>query len=120
VSFEEGQIVLGTVSEIRENEIIVDVGFKSEGTIAVNEFRNEEKINIGDQFDVYLEKLENQDGLVVLSKEKADFFKVWGQIKESHESDTVMEGTVKRRIKGGLVVDHELSLAQGVAGVLLP
>ena len=104
-SFEEGQIVMGTISEIRENEIIVDVGFKSEGTISVNEFRNEEAIKIGDKFDVYLEKLENQDGLVVLSKEKADFFKVWGLIKDSHESGNIMEGTVKRRIKGGLVVD---------------
>lgn len=104
-SFEEGQIVQGTVSEIRENEIIVDVGFKSEGTIAVGEFRNVETINIGDQFDVYLEKLENQDGLVVLSKEKADFYKVWGEIKDAHEADKVMEGRVKRRIKGGLVID---------------
>lgn len=105
VSFEEGQIVQGTVSEIRENEIIVDVGFKSEGTISAAEFRNEEAINIGDQFEVYLEKLENQDGLVVLSKEKADFFKVWGRIKDAHEVGSIMEGTVKRRIKGGLVVD---------------
>jgi len=105
ISFEEGQIVQGKISEIRENEIIVDVGFKSEGTISAAEFRNEEAINIGDQFDVYLEKLENQDGLVVLSKEKADFFKVWGRIKDAHEIGSIMEGTVKRRIKGGLVVD---------------
>jgi small subunit ribosomal protein S1 len=104
-SFEEGQIVMGTVSQIRENEIIVDVGFKSEGTIAIAEFRNIVNMQVGDQFDVYLEKLENQDGLVVLSKEKADFFKVWGKIKDSHDEGSVMEGTVKRRIKGGLVVD---------------
>jgi small subunit ribosomal protein S1 len=104
-SFEEGQIVNGSISEIRENEIIVDVGFKSEGTISINEFRNVDTINIGDKYDVYLEKLENQDGLVVLSKEKADFFKVWGQIKDAHENGNIMEGTVKRRIKGGLVVD---------------
>jgi small subunit ribosomal protein S1 len=104
-SFTEGQLVKGTISEIRENEIIVDVGFKSEGTISVNEFRNIDTINIGDQFDVYLEKLENQDGLVVLSKEKADFFKVWSEIKDAHENGKIMEGVVKRRIKGGLVVD---------------
>jgi len=104
-SFEEGQIVRGAVTQIRENEIIVDVGFKSEGTIPVAEFRNMDAIKIGDAFDVYLEKLENQDGLVVLSKEKADFFKVWGGIKDSHEDGSIMKGTVKRRIKGGLVVD---------------
>ncbi len=104
-SFTEGQIVKGTVTEIRENEIIVDVGFKSEGTIPVSEFRDFDKIVTGQQVDVYLEKLENQDGLVVLSKEKADFFKVWDEIKDGYENQRVMGGTVSRRIKGGLVVD---------------
>jgi small subunit ribosomal protein S1 len=104
-TFEEGQIVKGAVTEIRENEIIVDVGFKSEGTIPVSEFRDFTKINQGDEIDVFLEKLENQDGLVVLSKEKADFFKVWDEIKEGFEAGNIMEGRVSRRIKGGLVVD---------------
>jgi small subunit ribosomal protein S1 len=104
-TFEEGSIVKGHVTEIRENEVIVDVGFKSEGTIPRSEFRNIEQLTVGDPFDVYLEKLENQDGLVVLSKEKADFFKVWGQIKDAHDNNEVVQGRVKRRIKGGLVVD---------------
>jgi small subunit ribosomal protein S1 len=81
------------------------VGFKSEGTIPLGEFRNIDQLSVGNQFDVYLEKLENQDGLVVLSKEKADFFKVWGQIKDAHDGNQVVQGRVKRRIKGGLVVD---------------
>ncbi|MCH7548587.1 MAG: 30S ribosomal protein S1, partial [Candidatus Krumholzibacteriota bacterium] len=104
-TFEEGQIVRGKISEVRENEIIIDVGFKSEGSISMAEFRNVESLNVGDEYDVYLEKLENQDGLVVLSKEKADFFKVWGRIKDAHEADSIMSGSVKRRIKGGLVID---------------
>ncbi|MFH1754679.1 MAG: S1 RNA-binding domain-containing protein, partial [Candidatus Latescibacterota bacterium] len=104
-TFEEGQIVSGSVSEIRENEIIVDIGFKSEGSISAAEFRGEITVSIGDQVDVFLEKLENQDGLVVLSKEKADFFKVWGIIKDGYENGNVMEGRVSRRIKGGLVVN---------------
>jgi len=104
-TFEEGQIVRGTVTGIRENEVIVDVGFKSEGTIPLAEFRSVENLAVGDQFDVYLEKLENQEGLVVLSKEKADFFKVWGQIKDAHDNNQIVQGSVKRRIKGGLVVD---------------
>jgi len=104
-TFEEGQIVRGTVTDIRENEVIVDVGFKSEGTIPIAEFRNIDQLAVGNQFDVYLEKLENQDGLVVLSKEKADFFKVWGQIKDAHDNNQIVQGRVKRRIKGGLVVD---------------
>jgi len=104
-TFEEGQIVQGRVSEIRENEIIVDIGFKSEGSISAAEFRGEINVEIGDKVDVFLEKLENQDGLVVLSKEKADFFKVWGIIKDAYENGNVMEGKVTRRIKGGLVVN---------------
>ncbi len=104
-TFEEGKIVKGSVSEVRESEVIVDVGFKSEGAIPIHEFRNVPDVKPGDEFDVYLEKLENQDGLVVLSKEKADFFKVWGKIKDAHEDGSIMAGTVKRRIKGGLVVD---------------
>jgi small subunit ribosomal protein S1 len=104
-TFEEGQIVKGAITEIRENEIIVDVGFKSEGTIAVSEFRDFDQINKGDEIDVFLEKLENQDGLVVLSKEKADFYKVWDTIKDGHDEGQIMEGRVARRIKGGLVVD---------------
>ena len=103
--FEEGQIVKGAVTEVRENEIIVDVGFKSEGTIPISEFRDFAQINAGDEIDVYLEKLENQDGLVVLSKEKADFFKVWDEIKVGYDELRIMEGRVSRRIKGGLVVD---------------
>ncbi len=105
LDFQEGRIVRGRVTDVRENEVIVDVGFKSEGTIPIQEFRNVESLQPGDEFDVYLEKLENQDGLVVLSKEKADFFKVWDTIKDAHENGTVMHGSVKRRIKGGLVVD---------------
>ncbi|MDH4037317.1 MAG: 30S ribosomal protein S1 [Candidatus Krumholzibacteria bacterium] len=104
-TFEEGQIVKGHVTEIRENEVIIDVGFKSEGSIPRAEFRSIENLAVGDPFDVYLEKLENQEGLVVLSKEKADFFKVWGQIKDFHDNNEVVQGRVKRRIKGGLVVD---------------
>ncbi|NIM19767.1 MAG: 30S ribosomal protein S1 [Candidatus Latescibacteria bacterium] len=104
-TFEEGQIVQGVVSEIRENEIIVDVGFKSEGSISAQEFRGEAKVELGDRVDVFLEKLENQDGLVVLSKEKADFYKVWGEIKNAYDTSSIMEGKVTRRIKGGLVVN---------------
>ncbi|UCH82868.1 MAG: 30S ribosomal protein S1 [Candidatus Latescibacterota bacterium] len=104
-SFSEGQIIAGSITEIRENEIIVDVGFKSEGTIPVSEFRDFDQITPGDSVDVFLEKLENQDGLVVLSKEKADFFKVWDQIKDGYDNSIIMDGRVARRIKGGLVVD---------------
>ncbi|MCP4571241.1 MAG: 30S ribosomal protein S1 [bacterium] len=100
---QEGQILQGTVIEVRENEVLLNIGFKSEGVIPLDEFGSIE-VSDGDEFDVFLEKLENQDGLVVLSKERADFLKVWDRIKTAHEAGDVVTGQVDRRIKGGLVV----------------
>ncbi len=100
----EGTIVRGTVVEVLENEVLVDVGFKSEGVIPITEFRSLDSIKVGDIFDVYLEKIENQDGLISLSKEKADFLMVWDDIKTAYDTHRVVHGVVDRRIKGGLVV----------------
>ncbi len=100
---QEGQILSGTVIEVRENEVLLNIGFKSEGVIDINEFGTN-SVAVDDTFDVFLEKLENQDGLVVLSKERADFLKVWDKVKLAHENGDFVTGTVDRRIKGGLVV----------------
>ncbi len=102
---EEGQIVNGTVLRVGENEVMVDVGFKSEGVIALSEFPEPINIRVGDRIDVYLEKLENQDGLVVLSKQRADFLRVWGRIKDAYDAGSIVDGRLVRRIKGGVVVD---------------
>ncbi|MFH1845039.1 MAG: 30S ribosomal protein S1 [bacterium] len=101
---QEGQILQGTVVEVRENEVLLNIGFKSEGVIPVEEFGTRDDVAAGDVFDVFLEKIENQDGLVVLSKERADFLRVWNKIKNAHENGEVVTGCVDRRIKGGLVV----------------
>ncbi|MCK9996482.1 MAG: 30S ribosomal protein S1, partial [Candidatus Krumholzibacteria bacterium] len=100
---QEGQILKGTVIEVRDNEVLLNIGFKSEGVISREEFGST-SVAVNDTFDVFLEKLENLDGLVVLSKERADFLKVWDKIKVAHEAGDVVTGTVDRRIKGGLVV----------------
>jgi small subunit ribosomal protein S1 len=100
---QEGQILKGTVIEVRDNEVLLNIGFKSEGVISREEF-GATSVSVDDTFDVFLEKLENLDGLVVLSKERADFLKVWDKIKVAHEAGDVVTGTVDRRIKGGLVV----------------
>ncbi len=99
----EGQILKGTVVEVREQEVLLNIGFKSEGIIPIEEFAGAE-LSEGDEFDVFLEHLEDQDGLIVLSKERADFLKVWDKIRQAHEAGDVVSGTVDRRIKGGLVV----------------
>jgi len=101
---QEGNIVKGTVYEVSDNEVIVNVGFKSEGSIPRIEFSNIANVQKGDIFDVYLEKMENQDGLIVLSKEKADFIKAWDDIKDAYDKRLTTKARVDHRIKGGLVV----------------
>src|SRR3989449_4079407 len=104
-SIGEGEIVRGTVLAIDDKEVLVDVGFKSEGVISLAEFSDPGSIKVGDVLDVFLEKMENQDGLVVLSKQRADFVRVWDRVKEAHDNGEVVEGRLVRKIKGGVVVD---------------
>ncbi len=101
----EGEIVRGTVLAIDEKDVLVDVGFKSEGIISLSEFPDPSSIKVGDILEVFLEKMENQDGLVVLSKQRADFVRVWDRVKEAHDNGQVVEGKLIRKIKGGVVVD---------------
>src|SRR5206468_3772140 len=104
-SIGEGEIVRGTVLKVDEKEVLVDVGFKSEGVISLAEFPDPASIKVGALIDVFLEKMENQDGLVVLSKQRADFVRVWDRVKEAYDSAQVVEGKLVRKIKGGVVVD---------------
>src|ERR1043166_7280971 len=80
VGFSPGQIVKGKIIEVRPKEVLVDVGYKSEGTISGNEFDDIKAVKVGDEIDVLIEKLEDKDGMVVLSKEKAEFKKNWDRI----------------------------------------
>jgi len=102
---EEGEIVRGRVLKIDDKEVTVDVGFKSEGVIPVEEFPDLEGVKVGDEIEVFLEKTENQDGLVVLSKQCADFVKVWDRVKSAADKGELVEGRLVRKIKGGVVVD---------------
>ncbi|MCZ6634072.1 MAG: 30S ribosomal protein S1 [bacterium] len=104
-SIEQGEIVPGTVLDILEGVVVVDIGFKSEGTIPVAEFGDPPTIEIGDEVEVFLESVEDQEGQVVLSKQKADFMRVWDRIKDAQDADQIVEGRLVRRIKGGIVVD---------------
>jgi small subunit ribosomal protein S1 len=101
----EGEIVTGRIVAIEGGDVIVDVGFKSEGAIPLSEFTEPEQIQVGDHIDVFLESIEDQEGQLVISKQKADFMKVWDNIRDAYENGTVVEGQILRRIKGGLVVD---------------
>jgi small subunit ribosomal protein S1 len=101
----EGEIVKGKVLAISKEDVIVDVGFKSEGIISIAEFQEPINIKVGDEIEVFLDAIEDQNGQLVLSKQKADFMRVWDHIKDAHDSGELVEGKLVRRIKGGIVVD---------------
>jgi small subunit ribosomal protein S1 len=104
-SIEEGEIVKSRVLDIRDNMVVLDIGFKSEGTIPLEEFKDLPDLKPGDEVEVLLEHLEDQEGSVVLSKKKADFMRVWERIRVAYESDQPMQGVLTKKIKGGVVVD---------------
>ncbi len=99
----EGEIVPGNVVGLTDREVLVDVGFKSEGIISRTEF--DEIPNIGDEIEVFIHNFEDRRGRFILSKEKADFVRHWDHLKECYETGEIITGSIIRRIKGGLVVD---------------
>ncbi|MDO4409739.1 MAG: 30S ribosomal protein S1 [Akkermansia sp.] len=100
----EGSIVNGTIQEIRPQVVLVDIGYKSEGVISISEFEDEE-IEVGDQIEVLLERLENDEGIVVLSKEKAAHKQNWDKIVGVYRDGGLVKGKVKSVVKGGLMVN---------------
>ncbi len=105
-SFREGEPITGTIIEKSDEYVVVDVGFKSEGVIPLYEFGSEaSKINVGDETEVLLERTEDKNGRLVLSKDKANKIRVWDDIAEKFDNDEVVEGVVTSKIKGGLTVD---------------
>jgi len=103
--FAVGEIVKGTVIEVRPKEVMVDIGYKSEGLIPANEFMDIETIQPGSEIDVLIEKLENKEGMVVLSHEKAEFKKNWERILSICNEGGRVAGKVKAMVKGGLIVN---------------
>ena len=107
-SFKEGEIARGIVLSIDNDFVQIDIGFKSEGMVASWEFMTEEgevTISVGDEVEVLVEEVENEEGQLVLSKEKAERLKVWDEISNAYDSEEPVEGTIVARVKGGLSVD---------------
>src|SRR5678815_4144238 len=102
---EEGEVIRGRVVEVRTGDVIVDIGYKSEGAIPMEEFRYSGAPKVGDEIEVFLEAKEDSEGLIVLSKDKADKIKVWDQISKAFDAGTPVEGRVVEVVKGGLAVD---------------
>ncbi len=107
-NLEEGEVINGNVLKVTETHVVIDVGFKSEGLIPIEEFRQEDgtvEVKPGDKVDVLLENTEDRDGYVVLSREKAERMKIWDSIERAYQDQSVITGRVIERIKGGLAVD---------------
>ncbi len=104
----ENSLIQGRVVGMNDRDVLIDIGFKSEGLIDRSEFKTDDLPSIGDQVEVYLEFIEDASGNTILSKEKADFMKRWKELNDAYENQTIISGKVIRRIKGGLIVDLEV------------
>ncbi len=100
-----GETVEGTVTEVNKREVIVNIGYKSEGVIAASEFRYNSELQVGDKVEVYVESVEDRGGQLILSHKKARQLKSWDRVNEALERDEVIKGYVKCRTKGGMIVD---------------
>ncbi len=101
----EKEVMAGTVVGITDRDVIINIGFKSDGLVALSEFRDVEDLKPGDAVEVYVEEQENANGQLVLSRRKAKIVKAWENIQKGLDEDMVINGMVKRRTKGGLIVD---------------
>lgn len=104
-TIEEKELVKGSVVGINARDVILNIGFKSDGLVSAAEFRDLPDLKVGDEVEVFIEEQENANGQLVLSRRKAKIVQAWAKIKEAYENDLVIEGFVKRRTKGGLIVD---------------
>jgi small subunit ribosomal protein S1 len=102
---EEGEVVMGTVVAINKREVVVNIGYKSEGIINANEFRTETEIKVGDKVEVFVENMESIDGQLILSHKKAKSLKSWDRVNEAHDNDEIVKGYIKCKTKGGMIVD---------------
>ncbi|MCC6549038.1 MAG: 30S ribosomal protein S1 [Ignavibacteriaceae bacterium] len=104
-NFKEGEIVKGKVVRVLSDSVIIDVGFKSEGTVPKDEFDDMDKVKIGQEIEVVIMSVEDQGGNLQLSKREADFLRIWASVVSAHDTGEILKGKIVRRIKGGMVVD---------------
>jgi small subunit ribosomal protein S1 len=106
--FRVGDVVTGTVVEVQSDYVLVDINYKSEGLIPINEFRvvdGVRQVKAGDQIEVLIDRIENDNGMIALSKDKADMLRAWTDISKAAENEEIIEGVVVAKVKGGLSVD---------------
>lgn len=106
-TFLVGDVVKGKVIEVQEDFVLIDINYKSEGLVPISEFRLVEgkTIEVGSEVEVCIDRIENENGMVVLSKDKADMMRTWNEISQAAESESIIDGTIIAKVKGGLSVD---------------
>jgi small subunit ribosomal protein S1 len=104
-SLKEGEIIKGRIIAINKRDVVIDIGYKSEGLISLDEFTGEDDIKVGDEIDVLLESVEDENGMVVLSKNKAEKIAGWENIINNYNEGDVIKGRATRKVKGGVMVD---------------
>src|SRR5688500_11244394 len=102
---QEEEVIKGTVVGITDRDVILNIGFKSDGLVPISEFRDQPDLKIGDEVEVFIEDQEDPNGQLILSRKKAKIVKAWDNIYKALENDSILEGMVRRRTKGGLIID---------------
>ena len=103
--FVENTIISGKVVEKRNDGALIDIGYKSEGFVPAAEFRNWEEVQVGDEIDVFLEETENENSMPGISLQRANFIKAWDKITGEFGENSIIKGLMKRRVKGGIIID---------------
>ncbi len=104
-AIKEGELIKGKIVGLDADNVVLDVGFKSDGSISRNEFSATDELKLGDEVDIVIESVEDEEGNLLLSKKRADFLKIWSQIMHAFETEEIISGKILKRIKGGMVVD---------------
>ncbi|MBM3252381.1 MAG: S1 RNA-binding domain-containing protein, partial [Candidatus Omnitrophica bacterium] len=104
-NIDEGQIVKGKIVGITATDVLVDIGYKSEGIIPLREFINPAELKVGSETDVLVEQKEDENGRIILSKDKADKIRGWDKITSEFNENSLVDGIVKKKVKGGFIVD---------------
>ena len=102
---QEKEVQEGTVISMNKREVVIDIGYKSDGIVSLNEFRYNPELKVGDKVDVYVENLEDPKGQMILSHKKARAMKSWERINTAHDNGEIIKGFIKCRTKGGMIVD---------------
>jgi small subunit ribosomal protein S1 len=104
-TLKKGEIVKGRIVHLTRDHVTIDIGFKSEGIVDLDEFTSASELKLGDEVEVFLESVENKDGNITLSRKRADFVRIWERIQQAYDNIEILQGRCIRRIKGGIVMD---------------